>query len=153
MQQLTDNWETTRDGTIHIGRNTRGCKHCGHIEHKRSANGRAILHHPGTTCCRKAIEDQLEYRRAELARLRQEAAEYQAEMDAVQARASATVGKEAAEATATLHRMNQAYEQKLLRWRLQTDGGVDPLELDAPPHVGLKQEIRELEQMLQRAAA
>ena len=136
------------DGVIHIGRATPGCRHCGQRDTKYSENGRVCLHHPGTTCCANAVRDQIAWRERELADLRRVAREYQDDMRATERAAESSVGAQAAEARNKLVRMNLAYPLKLDRWRLLTEGGTDPFERDAAPHMGLKQELDELRSIL-----
>jgi hypothetical protein len=130
------------DGIIHIGRNTPGCRHCGHRDMKYSENGRVCLHHPGTTCCAKAVKDQIGWREQELADLRRAAREYQDEMRDTERIAGSTVGADAVAARNKLAKMQAAYPVKVERWRRLTDG--DPQTGD----MGLKPEIDELRSIL-----
>jgi hypothetical protein len=122
------------DGIIHIGRGTRGCRHCGKIETHYSQNGRIAWHHPGVTCCEKAITDQVNYRKGDLNRLRQAAADSQATLDDLRARSETAFGKEANELRATLAKAERGHDIRVNRLRAESDA--------------VKQEIREAEGLL-----
>lgn len=153
MRPALDTRDIDRDGIWHIGRGTRGCRHCGKTEMHYAENGKAVIHHPGTTCCPSAIRDQIAWREADLARLRKLAREAREEVDEVHRRAERAIGREAADARALAERAERGYAARLARWQLLTDGGVDPLNRGEPPHLGSKQEIRDLERLLEAVAA
>jgi hypothetical protein len=110
------------DGIMHIGRPARGCRHCGKTEVHYSADGRVAWHHPGVTCCGKAVQDQVEYRRADLAGLRAKAAESQAALDELRQRADGGFGKESADVRAMLPRAQRAHELRVARLRELSEG-------------------------------
>ena len=139
MQAIADVLPTPEDGTIHIGRGTRGCRHCGKVETHYSQCGRVAWHHPGVTCCGKAIEDQANYRKGDLARLRQAAADSQAQLDDLRTRADTAFGKEAQEAKAQLARAERGHDLRVSRLRAESEG--------------VKREIADVERLLDRRVA
>ena len=153
MRHVVETRDIDRDGIWHIGRGTPGCRHCGKTEMHYAENGKAVIHHPGTTCCPAAIRDQIAWREADLARLRKLAREAREEVNELHHRAERAIGREAGDARALADRAERGYAARLAQWQLLTDGGVDPVNRDEPPHVGLKNEIRELERMLEAVTA
>jgi hypothetical protein len=142
MEPLIDARDIDRDGIWHIGRGSRGCRHCGKVEVHYAANGKAAWHHPGTSCCVGAIKNQLTWRRDDLQRYRNEAAQARREVDELHQKAERAIGREAAEARALAERAERGYQAKVQAWRRLTDG--DPtLEI-----VGIKNEIADLERHL-----
>jgi hypothetical protein len=109
------------DGILHIGRPARGCRHCGKTEVHYSSDGKVAWHHPGVTCCRKAIEDQISYRRGDLARLRQAALESQEALDDLRKRAETGFGKEASELRGQVAKAERAHDMRLARLRAERD--------------------------------
>jgi len=122
------------DGTIHIGRPARGCRHCGKIETHYSQCGRIAWHHPGVTCCEKAITDQLNYRKGDLARLRGAAADSQSQLDDLRARADSAFGKDAHELRSQIGKAERGHDVRVARLRAESEA--------------VKQEIREVEALL-----
>jgi len=49
-----------------LGSESRGCKYCGSVSLKYSGNGKVKLYHPSAECCGRAINDQMDFRRAEI---------------------------------------------------------------------------------------
>jgi len=142
MRHLVEERDIDRDGVWHIGKGTRGCRHCGKAEVHYAANGKAAWHHPGTSCCAGALKDQLTWRRDDLQRYRDEAAQARREVDELHQKAERAIGREAAEAHSLAERAERGYQAKVSAWRRLTDG--DPhMEI-----VGIKNEIAELERHL-----
>jgi hypothetical protein len=140
MESITDVLPSPdADGIIHIGRGTRGCRHCGKIETHYSQNGRIAWHHPGVTCCAKAIEDQVNYRKGDLTRLRQAAADSQAMLDDLRTRSESAFGKEAHELKATLAKAERGHDIRVGRLRAESES--------------VKREIREAEALLEGQVA
>lgn len=135
--------EVDKDGVWHVGRGSPGCKHCGHVELTWATNGKLVWHRPGSTCCRKAVEDQLRWRRGDVQRLRDEHTKYVQDMEDNERLAETGEKFDPAtkEAARVGKNMRKGYPARLQAWRLQTDG-------DGRDEVGLKGEIKELEQML-----
>ena len=68
MSKLIDTLGTPdQHGVRHINRDTKGCPHCGHVDVKFDATGTIALWHPGAECCEDRIQDQIRWRRAEIA--------------------------------------------------------------------------------------
>jgi hypothetical protein len=110
-----------RDGVLHIGNPTQGCRHCGSSSTKTSENGRVQWHHPSTECCPLAVTDQIAWREQELETLRREERDWRARQADLESRA-AGVGKDAHDADAALRRSRAAYHAKLEeRWRPESD--------------------------------
>lgn len=105
--------ERQRDGVIHIGRGTSGCRHCGETAVHMSANGRVAIHHPAAECCAGAIEDAIAARELELATKRQAAERQVAEIRDAQAKASTAIGREAAQASERAAAMANGYQARL----------------------------------------
>ena len=136
MEAITDILPSPdTDGIIHIGKGGRGCRHCGKVEVHYSQNGRIAWHHPGVTCCEKAIQDQVNYRKGDLARLRQAAADSQRTLDDLRARGEAAFGKDAHDLKAQLARAERGHDVRVAR--LRADSEV------------VKGEIREAERLLE----
>lgn len=58
------------DGYWVIGDPTLGCPYCGSVTAVEGRKGgKTIVYHPSTECCKPAVERQLRWRTAELARL------------------------------------------------------------------------------------
>ena len=66
MKLITDLLGDQHENTHIIGRNTKGCPHCGHKDIKIAANGKLELHHPGTECCTPRIKQQIQWRQNEI---------------------------------------------------------------------------------------
>lgn len=109
------------DGVMHIGRPARGCRHCRKTEVHYSADGKVAWHHPGVTCCAKAAEDQVNYRRGDLAGLRAKAKESQEALNDLRARAEGGFGKEAAELRGLIPKAQRAHEARVERWRVESE--------------------------------
>lgn len=142
MHPITDPRDIDTDGVWHMNRTTRGCRHCGRREVHYASNGKAAIHHPGVTCCRKAIEDQLRWRQEELTHLRTEAARMQQDVNDLEARAERAFGREATELRDTAARARRSLPVRIERLRRLTDGD-EKLEI-----VGLKHEIADLQKRL-----
>ena len=149
MEPLIDTREIDPDGVWHIGRGTRGCRHCGRVEVKYAQNGKAAFHHPGVICCARATQDQINHRQEELRRLRQSASEARREVNDLHAQAENAYGRDAQELRARAARAERGLAFRTEQWRLLADG--DP----SREIVGLKVELAELERhlaILRRAA-
>lgn len=74
-----DGWERAftseradEEGRVVLGDPNSGCKHCGSVSRKVSENGLAVLYHPSVACCEASAREQVSFRQADLARLRDE---------------------------------------------------------------------------------
>ncbi len=68
MPKIIDTLGTPdKHGVYHINQNTPGCPHCNHIDVKFDPTGKIALWHPGAECCQKRIQDQIRWRRTEIA--------------------------------------------------------------------------------------
>lgn len=135
---------STHTDRMILGNPHQGCRHCGTVMTKHAKNGRAIIYHPGTTCCADAIKDQIRYREGDLARLKADGEQLLARIDDLEAKANRAVGKEQTELLNEATRARAAYEHHTTRIRR---------ELDGDPHadtIGLKNELRELRAQLDR---
>ena len=141
-EPITNERDIDADGVWHVGRGTKGCRHCGKVEVHYAENGKAAWHHPGVSCCRKATEDQLRWRKDDLERLRGEAVAARRAVDELRQRSDSAFGKEAADLKREVERAERGYTAKVERMRLLSDGS-DELEI-----VGLKHEIAVLERKL-----
>jgi hypothetical protein len=127
-----------------IGKGTTGCRHCGTIETHTAKNGKAIWYHPGVGCCRKALEDQLSWRKRDLENQRNAYRQAQNLADDLEAKASRAIGAERATLNSEANKARAALPLKEKRLRLIVDG--DP----SNEVLGLKAEIAELEQQLRK---
>ena len=135
---------TYHEDTQILGNPRQGCRHCGTVIKRTAANGRAIIYHPGTTCCVDAIKDQIQYREGDYARLRANGEQLLAIIDDLEAKANRAVGKEQTELLNEATRARAAYEHHTARIRRELDGDRDS------DTIGLKNELRELRAELDR---
>ena len=135
---------TYHEDTQFLGNPRQGCRHCGTVIKRTAANGRAIIYHPGTTCCTLAIKDQIRYREGDLARLKSDGEQLLARIDDLEAKANRAVGKEQTELLNEATRARAAYEHHATRIRRELDGDRDS------DTIGLKNELRELRAELDR---
>lgn len=133
---------TYHEGTQVIGNPHKGCRHCGTVITRHAANGRAIIYHPGTTCCPDAIRDQIRYREGDHARLKANGEQLLGIVDDIEAKAARAVGKEQTELLNEANKARAAYEHHARLFRLQTDGD------GTSDTIGLKNELRELRAQL-----
>lgn len=56
-------------GIRHLKTSSKGRPHCGTIDIKISSNGTFALHHPGAECCIPRLEQQVAWRKQELANI------------------------------------------------------------------------------------
>ena len=137
---------TDHDGMIHIGNPRRGCWNCGKVEQNYSANGKLILHHPGTECCAPAIKRLIELNRAELERHRKEAGDFKRAIAEMDEKADRSVGRDAADARMKADSMRRAFDiRNREHWSPIVDGDGD--------EPGLKGEIARLERILRELPA
>lgn len=129
---------TTHTNHMTIGDPHKGCRHCGTVITRKASNGRATIHHPGTTCCTDAIQDQIRYREGDLARLKADGEQLFARIDDLEAKAGRAIGKEQTELLNAANRARAAYEHHTTRIRRELDGDRDS------DTIGLKNELREL---------
>jgi transcription initiation factor TFIIIB Brf1 subunit/transcription initiation factor TFIIB len=125
-----------------IGNPHKGCRHCGTVIKRTAANGRAIIYHPGTTCCTDAIKDQIRYREEDYARLRANGEQLLRVIDDLERKAQQAIGKEQSELLNEANKARAAYERHTHQFRIQTNG--DP-QADI---IGLKNELRDLRAQL-----
>jgi hypothetical protein len=135
---------TYHDDIRILGNPRQGCRHCGTVIKRTAANGRAIIYHPGTTCCAGAIKDQIQYREGDYARLRANGEQLLAAVDDLEAKANRAVGKEQTELLNEATKARAAYERHARQFRIETDGDRDS------DIIGLKNELRELRAQLDR---
>lgn len=135
---------STHTDRMILGNPHKGCRHCGTVIKRTAANGRAIIYHPGTTCCTLAIKDQIRYREGDLARLKSDGEQLLARIDDLEAKANRAVGKEQTELLNEATRARAAYEHHTARIRRELDGDRDT------DTIGLKNELRELRAELDR---
>lgn len=133
---------TYNENTQTIGDPNTGCRHCGEIVRRTSANGRVIIYHPGTTCCPSAIRDQIRYRENDYARLKAEGERILQTIDDLEAKANRAIGKEQTELLNEANKARAAYERHTHSFRQQTDGD------GTSDTIGLKNELRELRAQL-----
>lgn len=133
---------TYREDTQVIGDPRKGCRHCGTVITRKASNGRAIIYHPGTTCCTDAIQDQIRYREGDYARLRANGEQLLAHIDDLEAKAGRAIGKEQTELLNEATKARAAYERHARQFRIETDGDRDS------DTIGLKNELRELRAQL-----
>ena len=142
MDPIVDTKDIDRDGVWHIGRGTRGCRHCGRTEVKYAQNGKAAYHHPGVICCERATQDQIAHRQEELRQLRRKALDARREVDDLHAQAEKAFGKDATDLRSRAQKAERGIALQTEQLRLLADG--DPTR----EIVGLKVEIAELERHL-----
>ena len=130
------------NGVWHIGRSSKGCKHCGKTQTHHAKNGKATWTHPGVTCCRKAVEDQHKWRRADLENARNEFRKAQRAITDLEDKVNRATGAERNLLNIELNKARAALPFKRDRLLLQVDG--DP----TAEIIGIKNEIRELEAKL-----
>jgi hypothetical protein len=129
---------TTHTDHMTIGNPHKGCRHCGTVITRKAANGRATIHHPGTTCCTDAIQDQIRYREGDYARLKADGEQRLAHIDDLEAKAGRAIGKEQTELLNEATKARAAYERHARQFRIETDGDSDA------DIIGLKNELRDL---------
>jgi len=125
-----------------LGKNTRGCKHCGTTETSIAANGKAIWHHPGLNCCKQALQNQLTWRQNDLQQARNEYRQAENHANNLDDQAQRATGPERTTLNNQAQRARAALPYKEAALRLRVDG--DPTN----DIIGIKNEIRELEQRL-----
>ena len=59
-------------GVHHLNQHTAGCPHCGFVDVKFEPTGKVALWHPGAECCEARIQDQIRWRRGEIASINHE---------------------------------------------------------------------------------
>jgi hypothetical protein len=133
---------TYANSVITYGNPNDGCRHCGTVITRTSANGKVIYHHPGVICCADAIRDQIRYRDGDFARLKQQGMQLMDAITDLERKAHQAVGKEQTELLREADKARAGYQQHLHRTKLQTDG--DP-SIDEP---GLRNELRNLRALL-----
>jgi hypothetical protein len=125
-----------------IGTGTRGCRYCGEIEIHYASNGKAEWSHPGVTCCKRAVQDQLRWRQQDLQRLRETYKQAQRSVADLEEKASKATGQERTSLQAEANRARAGLPIKADTLRLQVDG--DPRN----DVVGVKVEIAQLQRQL-----
>lgn len=126
MERLQANHD--EQGRWVIGNPRLGCRHCGFVAQKFSADGRAVVFHPGVECCELAISDQIGYREDEI---RGKQAEVKALLDVllqVEEKAedlSRSRAHDAPEARRKLERAAKGIEKKLQILRGTVPGVAD----------------------------
>jgi hypothetical protein len=133
---------TDARGRTIIGHAHRGCWSCGTVMRHESANGRVILHRPGSECCAPAITRLLGLAREELARHRKDAAAMRERVnEAANAAAENPNGRDAVALRAKAESVKRAYDNRFRdHWGPLVDGDDD--------EPGLKREIARLERKL-----
>ena len=86
-------------GTRHLKTSSTGCPHCGTIDIKISSDGKFALHHPGAECCIPRLEQQIAWRKRELANITDKL-----DVDVKNLNTNATTNTNIHEATSTLER-------------------------------------------------
>jgi|AACY02.16.fsa_nt_gi hypothetical protein len=86
-------------GTRHLKTSNAGCPHCGTTDIKYSSDGKFALHHPGAECCIPRLEQQITWRKHELANITNKL-----DVDVKNLNATATATTNIHEATNTLER-------------------------------------------------
>ena len=152
MRTLTEalQHEKDADGVTHVNRNAPGCMYCGTAEIKYSACGRVALHHPGSECCRKAIERLLDARKRAKTATYAEHDRLTREADDLEATIPELSGRDAVEARQRVASMRRGIRNRMSdgsdgrpqgEWHLRVHGNSHP-DYDV---IGLNAEIRELE--------
>lgn len=130
------------NGVWRIGAGARGCKHCGKVEEHYASNGLAVWSHPGVTCCRKALEDQLRWRKADLENARNQYRQAERAIHDAEDKVNRAAGAERNALNVELAKVRAALPLKRQRLLLMVDGDPDS------GVVGVKNEIAELEEQL-----
>jgi len=147
MQQPFQGLPTDDTGAKILGNQDKGCRHCGSVEAHYATNGRVVWYHPGTQCCRAALDDQLRWRQEELQALRREITDHQARIDAMSTQLQQATGQEKATLNAEITKQSKALENKIKANTIKAKG--DP----SKGITGIQQEIDQLQHKIHNWSA
>lgn len=110
-----------------MGHPEQGCRFCGRVEEKLSADAKVVLYHAGLECCEAALAQQLHWREAEARQLRAKMESAREDYDRLLAEHRAwgqSRSSRAIEARLKAERARQGLEGRLRALRGQLQGLV-----------------------------
>lgn len=141
MKHPLQDLPTDDTGARILGNPNQGCRHCGQVEVHYSTNGKIAWYHPGTRCCKKAVEQELTWRQNDINQLTQTHNQKINNLNENKRKLTHLTGREATELKQEIAKQEagtKAHEQKV-RQRIY---GIDKND------IGLQDEIKELQTIL-----
>lgn len=103
---------TDDTGARILGNPKQGCRHCGQVEVHYSTNGHVAWYHPGTLCCKPAVQQQLTWRQNDVERLTTSLHNRKRQLQQLIEETKQLTGKEKQDATKEINKLTRAIEHQ-----------------------------------------